>query len=117
MKLTFVEMPWFTDRLKRRMNDEAYRALQNELMANPEKGKTMGGCGGLRKVRFADPSRGQGKRGGVRVIYLYVPQVFRIDMIDVYGKDEKDDLSPAEKKALAELATVARKQAIDDYYR
>jgi mRNA-degrading endonuclease RelE of RelBE toxin-antitoxin system len=115
MKLTFVEMSWFTERLKRRMDDESYRALQNELMDSPQKGKIMSGCGGLRKVRFADPSRGKGKRGGVRVIYLYVPQLFRIDMIDVYGKDEKDDLSSAEKKMLAALAASARRQAIEDY--
>src|SRR5580700_5731939 len=103
MNLTFVEMPWFTERLKSRLDDESYRAFQNELSANPEKGKTMGGCGGLRKVRFGDPSRGKGKRGGLRVIYLYVPEAFRIDLIDIYGKDEKDDLTPAEKKILARL--------------
>jgi len=64
-ELTFVETAWFTKRLKARLRDEHYHALQKELLANPEKGKTMGGCGGLRKIRFADPSRGQGKRGGV----------------------------------------------------
>jgi hypothetical protein len=117
MKLTFVEMPWFTERLKARLDDESYRALQNEMLANPEKGRTMGGCGGLRKVRSGDPARGQGKRGGVRVIYLYIPQAFRIDLMDVYGKDEKDDLTPAEKKVLARLAAAARQEAIDAYQR
>lgn len=117
MKLTFVEASSFTQRLKRRLDDEDYRLLQNELLANPEKGRTMSGCGGLRKVRFADPSRGEGKRGGVRVIYLYVPEAQRIDLLDIYGKDEKDDLTAAEKKVLAQLAAAARQEAIEAYRR
>ena len=58
MKLTFVEAPGFTARLRSRMNDESYRAMQNEIARQPDKGKVMPGCGGLRKLRFADPSRG-----------------------------------------------------------
>ena len=77
----------------------------------------MPGCGGLRKVRCGDPSSGKGKRGGLRIIYLYVPEAFRIDLIDVYGKDEKDDLSPHEKKLLARLAAATREEAIDDFRR
>lgn len=117
MRLTFVEMPWFTQRVKSRLDDESYRAFQNSLLANPEKGDVMPGCGGLRKVRFSDPSRGKGKRSGVRIIYLYVPEAFRIDLIDVYGKDEKDDLTAQEKKVLAKLAAVARAEAILAYKR
>ena len=117
MKLTFVEMPWFTERLKPRLSDEGLRALQNELLANPEKGKTIGGCGGLRKVRLADPSRGKGKRGGLRIVYLLTPEAFRIDLIDVYGKDEKDDLAPVEKKVFAQLAAAVRAEAIRAYER
>jgi hypothetical protein len=51
------------------------------------------------------------------VIYLHTPQAFRIDLIDVYGKDEKDDLTPAEKQVLARLAVAARQEAIDAYQR
>jgi mRNA-degrading endonuclease RelE of RelBE toxin-antitoxin system len=115
MKLTFVETSWFTKRLKARLSDEHYRAFQKELMANPKKGKPMGGCGGVRKVRFADPSRGEGKRGGVRIIYLFTREAFRIDLLDVYGKDEKEDLTAAEKKMLARLAATARQDAIYSY--
>jgi hypothetical protein len=117
MTLTFVEMPWFTERLKSRLFDDSLRALQNELLANPRKGKAMPGCGGLRKIRAGDPSRGKGKRGGMRVIYLYIPEAFRIDLIDVYGKDEKDDLSAAEKRVLAALAAAARAEAVAAYRR
>jgi hypothetical protein len=117
MKLTFVEASWFTERLKARMDDERYRAIQNELIGQPEKGKVMPGCGGLRKLRFGDPSRGKGKRGGVRIVYLYIPEAYRVDFFDVYGKDEKDDLTAKEKAALAEFATRVRREALESYER
>ena len=117
MKLTFVEASWFTERWKARMGDESFRALQNELVEQPDKGKVMPGCGGLRKLRFADPSRGKGKRGGVRVVYLHTPEAARVDFLDVYGKDDKDDLSPKKKKVLAGLAKVVRAEAIQAFRR
>ena len=113
--MIFVEMPWFTQRRKKRMSDDAFRALQNELLAHPQSGDVMPGCGGLRKVRCADPSRGKGKRGGVRIIYLYLPEAYRIDLIDLYGKDEKADLTPQKKKVLSELAGRVRQSAIAAY--
>jgi hypothetical protein len=99
------------------MGDDAYRSLQNELVGRPDKGQVMAGCGGLRKLRFADPSRGKGKRGGVRVIYLYTPEAARMDFLDVYGKDEKDDLTAKEKKALAGLARIVRTEAMEAFRR
>ncbi len=112
MKQTFVETRVFTARMKARLDDEAFRALQNALMTNPQLGDPMPGCGGLRKVRWSDPSRGKGKRGGVRVIYLNIPEVDRIDLITVYGKDEKDDLSASERKVLRRIAEEAKAEAL-----
>ena len=40
----------------------------NFIAANPEAGKLIRGSGGCRKVRWS--SKGQGKQGGVRVIYF-----------------------------------------------
>jgi hypothetical protein len=117
MKLTFVETSWFTQLLKARADDELYRALQNEIGEQPDKGKGMPGCGGLRKLRFADPARGKGKRGGLWVVYLHVPEASRVDFFDVYEKDEKDDLTPQEKKMLAELAKAVRQEAIEAFRR
>lgn len=99
------------------MNDEGYRALQNELLENPDRGEVMPGCGGLRKIRFADPARSKGRRGGVRIIYLYIPEAFRIDFFDAYGKDEKNDLTPREKKWLAELSKQVKQEAVGAFNR
>lgn len=117
MRMTFVEAPWFTERLKSRVDDESYRAMQNELAEQPEKGKIIPGCGGLRKIRFADPARGKGRRGGLRVIYLYIPEACRIDFLDVYGKDQQEDLSSKEKKVLASIANTVRDEAMAAFRR
>ena len=72
----------------------------------------MPGCGGLRKIRVEDPSRRKGKRGGCRVVYLDIPEAQRIDLLAIYGKNEKDDLTNEDKRALKSLATLARREAV-----
>jgi hypothetical protein len=38
-------------------------------------------------------------------------------LLDIYGKDEKDDLSPREKKLLSQLAQELKAEAIAAYQR
>src|SRR5262245_28425140 len=66
MNKLFVESSGFTHKLADFLDDEAYARFQRELMGNPERGKLMHGCGGLRKIRVAAPKRQKGKRGGGR---------------------------------------------------
>jgi hypothetical protein len=112
MMRTFVESRGFTGCLGEFLGDEGYRRFQRELASNPDKGDVMPGCGGLRKVRVGDESRGKGKRGGARVVYLDIPGAGRIDLIAIYGKDEQDDLTPQQKKVLAALAKKAKAEAV-----
>ena len=72
-------------------------------MDNPEAGDIIEGTGGLRKMRFADAKRGKGKRGGLRVIYYWWLAGKQFWLFAIYGKDEKDDLTPAQKKILKAL--------------
>jgi hypothetical protein len=104
MRKVFIETGEFTEWVTEVLTDEDYAALQRELLAVPDKGSVIPGCGGLRKLRVGDPSRGQGKRGGARVIYLHVPEADVIFLMDVYGKGEKEDLSVFEKSILKRLA-------------
>jgi hypothetical protein len=117
MKATFIETTGFTRDIADFLPDYAYAKLQQRLMENPADGDVMPACGGLRKARTADPKRGKGKRGGARVIYLHVPTARRFYLLDIYGKDEKDDLSAAEKKQLRQLAERLKKEAIASYER
>ncbi|HEX3148809.1 MAG TPA: hypothetical protein VHR66_12080 [Gemmataceae bacterium] len=114
MKKYFVETTNFTNWVAELPPewDRDFAALQNRLMNDPEIGKVMKGCGGLRKVRLADSKRKKGKRGGIRVIYLHVPEVDCICMIHAYGKDEKDDLSSEERQVFAEYAERAKQKVL-----
>ena len=72
----------------------------------------MPGTGGFRKMRWADPERGKGRRGGLRVIYYCFETDRQIWLITLYGKNEANDLSPAEKKALkAAIESETRQRA------
>ena len=111
MKAVFIETSEFTEWVDDYLPDDLYSGLQLELMADPGKGDVIKGCGGLRKIRIADPKRGKGKRGGARIVYLYVPESRWFYMLDIYGKDEKDDLSNDEKRLLADLVHELRAEA------
>jgi mRNA-degrading endonuclease RelE of RelBE toxin-antitoxin system len=100
MDATFVELPPFARLRKDYLDDEAYRLLQMELMANPTAGDVIEGTGGLRKLRQPDPRRGKGKRGGLRVIYYWWSGGDQFWLFAVYDKDQTDDLTPAQRKVL-----------------
>lgn len=97
--MEFIEAPAFTRQVAGYL-DEAYRGLQNLLAVNPEAGDVMPGTGGFRKVRWADPRRTKGRRGGLRVIYYYFLSDWQIWLVAIYDKDEASDLTASEKKAL-----------------
>jgi mRNA-degrading endonuclease RelE of RelBE toxin-antitoxin system len=103
MKATFFELPPFERTRKDYIDEESYRQLQLELMDNPIAGAVIEGTGGLRKLRQADPSRGKGKRGGLRVIYYWWSGGDQFWLFTVYDKDQADDLTPGQRKVLKKL--------------
>ena len=114
MKPVFLETPLFTRLLGDYLTDESYRRLQRALMENPEMGDVIPGTGGFRKVRWEDARRGKGKRGGLRIVYYYLPADHQIWFFTLYGKDEAADLTADEKRVLkkaiqAELQARRRK--------
>lgn len=69
----------------------------------------MTGTGGFRKLRRGDETRGQGKRGGLRIVYAFLPEDQQVWLFTVYGKNEADDLTPTEKEQLRTTIEVERK--------
>jgi hypothetical protein len=98
--MEFIEAPAFTRKAFEYLGDDEYRALQTHLAANPALGDRMPGTGGFRKLRWKDPQRSKGRRGGLRIIYYYFLAAQQIWLITLYGKDEAADLTPEEKKLL-----------------
>ena len=116
MDYEVIEHTAFASRWRKRSDEAALEELRRELVAQPDAGAPIPGCGVLRKLRVADPSRQKGKRGGLRVIYLHTAEAKRIRLLTVYGKDEKDDLSRDEVRALCSAARVVR-QADQEWAR
>ena len=106
-----VETPTFLRAAAAYFSEEDREKIVWTIAANPEAGDLMPGTGGYRKIRFARP--GMGKRGGVRVVYLFGGQELPIFLITVYAKSEKGNLTKAERNALAKMA----RSFFDDYGR
>ena len=100
MKAVFVELPAFERHRADYLDDDSFQSLQNLLIMHPEAGNVIPGTGGLRKLRFADPRRGKGKRGGLRVIYYWWNPGLQFWLFTIYDKDEVADLTPQQCKAL-----------------
>ena len=114
--MELIEAPAFTRYLADYLDDDAYRLLQAHLAEKPEAGDVMPGTGGFRKLRWADPRRGKGRRGGLRVIYFYFESEQQVWLMTLYDKNEATDVSAKEKKALkvaiaAELKARAEKRS------
>ncbi|SRR5882724_339935 len=107
--MEFFEAPAFTRYVSSYLTDDEYREMQGRLASAPEAGDMIPGTGGFRKLRWADPKRGKGQRGGLRVIYYYFPGERQIWLITLYGKNEVSDLTPKQKQTL--------KSAIEDELR
>jgi hypothetical protein len=98
--MEFIEAPAFTRYISDYLGDDDYRGLQSKLASHPGAGDLIPGTGGFRKLRWSDPRRGKGRRGGLRIIYYYFLSDQQIWLMTLYDKNEAADLTPKQKKAL-----------------
>src|SRR5436305_12522753 len=99
----FVESPGFTRRIDKLASLEVLFALQDDLVKDPELGDLMTGCAGARKARAGDKAGARGKSGAFRYVYVYIEIAGTIYLIHFFGKNEKANLSKAERNELAKL--------------
>jgi hypothetical protein len=105
---TVVETNYFASRVKKLLSEGERDDLINFIAASPLQGDILVGTGGLRKIRFARKS--SGKSGGIRVIYYYHNANVPIYLLEVFGKNEKDNLSKAERNSLAKIVAEIKNQ-------
>jgi hypothetical protein len=106
----FLQMATFANAWEHySLTDEDLKALEDEILLNPSAGKVIQGTGGLRKLRFAAPSSPRGKSSGFRVCYVDFTEFGFIFLVTIYTHNDKDNLSPAEKRAAAAFIETARK--------
>jgi hypothetical protein len=82
--------------------------MEDAVAMNPEAHPVVPGTKGVRKARWARP--GMGKRGGIRLIYYYwVPDA--IILLTAYPKNEKENLTNADKKEFRKLIENLKRDA------
>ena len=102
MEMEFTETPLFTRLVKKLLDDDEYRELQEVLIYRPDLGDVIQGTGGLRKIRWM--RKGRGKRSGVRVIYYWLMDDEQILMLYIYPKSQQEELTSEQKKTLKLIA-------------
>ena len=102
--MTVVETDQFLKDAGRLMPGRARIELIEFVATNPQTGDLIPGTGGVRKLRWALP--GRGKRGGARVIYYFHSERLPVFLLAAYGKNEKANLSRAERNAMARLVSM-----------
>lgn len=76
----------------------------NYLATHPKAGDLIEGTGGIRKLRWG--RSGQGKSGGVRVIYYFHSDAMPLYLLTLFAKNERANLSKAERNELAKLVDI-----------
>ena len=102
--MTVVETERFLKDVKPLLSDAERAELVAFIAANPEAGEVISETGGVRKVRWA--LAGKGKRGGARVIYYYHSERLPVFLLAAYAKNEKANLSRAERNAMKRLVPI-----------
>jgi hypothetical protein len=105
---TVAETKVFSEDIDRMLSPAERDAVLTDIAADPEGGDLIRGTGGLRKRRI--PLPGRGKRGGARVITLHLGASYPVYAVFLYAKNERENLSPAQQKALTALVTNIKAQ-------
>jgi len=107
---TVVETPSYLSRAEKIFSADERADVVTMLASDPECGEIMQGTGGVRKVRVA--VGGRGKSGGARVIYYFHgSDLLPILILTVFTKNERANLSDAEKNNLAKLTQAIKARA------
>lgn len=99
--ITIAEMTDFIDDSKNVFTDKEYDDLVLFLAEHPDSGELIPGTGGVRKLRWR--AKGQGQRGGARVIYYFRDLNVPVYLLAVYAKGEKLNITEREKKEMSRM--------------
>lgn len=109
MTRTFIQTDEFIKNWERLgLTDDDLRSLELEIMKNPQVGPVIQGTGKLRKMRFAFENKG--KSGSSRVCYVDFLIHETVYLITVYSKNEKDNLSKAERNEIKKFIDILEKR-------
>ncbi|MDQ2776374.1 MAG: type II toxin-antitoxin system RelE/ParE family toxin [Acidobacteriota bacterium] len=95
--MTVVETVQFLKDAEGLMSESDRARLVKFIGANPQAGDLIPETGGVRKLRWA--LQGGGKRGGA----LFHNEALPVFLLALYGKNERANLSKAERNAMARV--------------
>jgi hypothetical protein len=102
---TVVETPPYLQQAKAAgMSEDVRAGIVTALATDPLQGDLLAGTGGFRKFRFPRP--GGGKSGGYRIVTYYHSPGLPVFLVAAFAKNQKDNLTLAERNALAALSRV-----------
>ncbi len=94
----FTETQRFIKRAENLLGADFISELQSYLCKYPNDGATIPASNGIKKLRWA--ASGRGKRGGARIIYYFADEKGRILLLDIYAKNEKENLTADDLREL-----------------
>ncbi len=100
---TVIETPRYLADADRLFTADEREAIIDLVANDPRCGVVVPGGGSVRKVRVG--VGGRGKRGGARVLYIFGGSDLPVFLLAAFAKNEKDDLSPAERAKLAKAVS------------
>ncbi|HEV7876869.1 type II toxin-antitoxin system RelE/ParE family toxin [Bradyrhizobium sp.] len=100
--VSVIEVDGYRRRASQLLTAGQRDAVVDLIAYEPVCGEVIPGTGGLRKVRIGRD--GVGKRGGARVVYYFYNEDFPIFLLALHAKNEKGDLTAAEKREFALFA-------------
>ena len=102
MNLSFLYLAEFVrDWNRQRLTDLDLSALEDAIAREADAAPVIRGTGGLRKLRFAPPTRHRGKSGATRVGFSYVNVRSTIVVVAMFAKNESSNFSAADRAAIA----------------
>ena len=96
-----IATPTYEKRIAKLLPPQERTEMENAVAADPERHPVVPGTKGVRKARWSRP--GMGKSGGVRLIYYYWMDSNAVVLITVYAKNEKENLTDADKKEIRKI--------------
>jgi hypothetical protein len=99
--LTIAELPEFIRIADKLLSESERQEIIRYLAVRPKVGDVMEGTGGVRKMRWG--RGGQGKSGGVRIIYYFHDDAMPLYLLTLFAKGDQANLTKAERNELASL--------------
>lgn len=102
--LTVAELSEYIRTADKLLSEGERQDIIRYLAEHPKDGDLMEGTGGVRKLRWR--RGGQGKSGGVRIIYYFHDEEMPLYLLTLFAKGDRANLSKAERNELAGLTAL-----------